>query len=438
MSHYDRYGLPISTSSDAAAAAYRAGVDLSLAAWPGAGAALEQAIAADADFPLAHMARARVHAIYGEGAPARAAAATARRLVAQRGTEREASHVEAMALAVEGQAAKALRHALTHLDRWPRDASVLSLLLGAYGLLAFSGRADHNQARVDICERVAPHYGDDWWFLGYRGWSQIENGGLSVGREMAERSLELRRENANTAHALAHAMFEDGAVAEADAFIAGWLPAYDRVGWLHAHLCWHRALAALELDDCARALALYRDNIEPTATHAGPMPALADIASLLWRLRLYGHAVPKEAWDEAAAFANRNFPRSGLPFADMHVAFIAAATGDLSGLDARIADMEERLARGAVPPGAVAAAICRAIGAYAEGDFAGCARLLQPAMHEVVRVGGSHAQREVMEDLLLVALMKGGEPAQAGALLNERLHRRPSPRDARWLAALPV
>jgi hypothetical protein len=139
MSLCDRYGLPISTSSEEAAAAYREGIDLSLAAWPGAVAALQTAIAADPDFALAYAARARIHAIYGEREAARGATATARRLAAARGTEREVSHVEAMALTVEGQPAKALRQALGHLDSWPRDASVLSLLLGAYGLLAFSG-----------------------------------------------------------------------------------------------------------------------------------------------------------------------------------------------------------------------------------------------------------------------------------------------------------
>jgi Tfp pilus assembly protein PilF len=438
MSHCDRYGLPVSTSSDAAAAAYRDGIDLSLAAWPGAGAALEQATAADPDFALAHMARARVHAIYGEGKAARASAATARRLVAVRGTEREVSHVEAMALTVEGVPAKALSQALAHVDSWPRDASVLSLLLGAYGLLAFSGRADHNQARVEVCERVAPHYGDDWWFLGYRGWSQIENGAVGVGRTMTERSLADRRENANTAHALAHAMFEQGAVEEAETFIAAWLPTYDRAGWMHAHLSWHQALAALEQDDAERALAIYRDRIQPKVTSAGPMPALADVASLLWRLGLYDHAVPKDAWDDAAAFANRHFPRSGLPFADMHMAFIAAATGDRAGLGVRMGDMEQRLGRGALPQGPVVPAICRAVAAFADGDFAGCSRLLEPALCEVVRIGGSRAQREVVEDLLLVALMRGGEPLNARALLDERLHRRPSPRDERWRASVPA
>jgi hypothetical protein len=341
-----------------------------------------------------------------------------------------------MALTVEGQPVKALAQALAHLDRWPRDASVLSLLLGAYGLLAFSGRADHDQARVDVCERLAQHYGDDWWFLGYRGWSQIENGGVGIGRAMAEQSLGQRRENANTAHALAHAMFEQGAVEEAETFVAGWLPIYDRAGWLHAHLSWHQALAALEQADAGRALAIYRDRIQPKVTSAGPMPALADVASLLWRLGLYGHAVPGEAWDDAAAFANRHFPRAGLAFTDMHMAFTAAATGDRTGLDARIRETEERLGRGALPPGPVVPAVCRAVAAFADEDFTGCARLLEPALGEVVRIGGSRAQREIVEDLLLVALMRGGEPVKARALLDMRLHRRPSPRDERWRASV--
>ena len=54
-------------------------------------------------------------------------------------------------------------------------------------------------------------------------------------------------------------------------------------------------------------------------------------------------------------------------------------------------------------------AICRAALAFAEEDYAGCVRLLEPVAAEVVRIGGSGAQREVMEDTLLVALMRSGE-----------------------------
>jgi hypothetical protein len=52
-----------------------------------------------------------------------------------------------------------------------------------------------------------------------------------------------------------------------------------------------------------------------------------------------------------------------------------------------------------------------------------------------VRIGGSHAQRELVEDTYIVALMRSGELPRARALLDARLHRRPSLRDARWQRA---
>lgn len=44
----------------------------------------------------------------------------------------------------------------------------------------------------------------------------------------------------------------------------------------------------------------------------------------------------------------------------------------------------------------------------------------------------------MIEDMLLLALMRSGETAKARKLLDRRLHRRPSPRDARWRNQLPA
>ena len=75
----DRYGLKLSTTSDAAASAYCEGVDLMLSAWTGATDAFDRAIAADPDFALPLIARARMHTIYQQGDMARKLAATASR-----------------------------------------------------------------------------------------------------------------------------------------------------------------------------------------------------------------------------------------------------------------------------------------------------------------------------------------------------------------------
>ena len=432
----DRYGLPISTSSASAAEAYRSGIDLLLSAWPGAAQALDAAIQADDGFALAHAARARHHLIHAEIEQAREMAATARRLVAVSGTAREKSHVEILALTTEGQSAKALNLTLAHLDNWPRDALIMALPLGAFGLFAFSGMADHDQARVDLCERHKHHYGEDWWYLTYLGWSHTENGDFATGRRITQRAFDARRENAHALHALAHALFEEGAVADAEDLIAGWLPSYDRAGILHGHVAWHQALLALEQGEAERAAAIYANHIQPKLNPAPPLNVVTDSVSLLWRLRASGHQVAPDDLLDLADRAAGWFPRVGNSFVDVHMALLAAMAGDGGALEARITELEARRVQGRLPAGAVVPAICRAARAFAEEDYSQCVEILEPVAAEVVRIGGSHAQREMIEDSLLIALMKSGDATKARELLDRRLHRRPSLRDARWRDAV--
>ena len=86
MARLDTRGLPLSTTSDIGSERYREGVDLLLSAWPGAAEALEEAIAADPDFALAHAAHARLHLIRAEPAEARTRIAAAAEIVARSGT----------------------------------------------------------------------------------------------------------------------------------------------------------------------------------------------------------------------------------------------------------------------------------------------------------------------------------------------------------------
>jgi hypothetical protein len=231
-----------------------------------------------------------------------------------------------------------------------------------------------------------------------------ENGEVARGRGVTERGFDLRRQNAHAAHAVLHAMFEDGSIAAADRLVDDWIPSYDRAGILHGHIRWHQALGALEHGDAARALAIYADVLQPQATQAPPLNVVTDAASLLWRLSAYGHAVPRALWVEGDATAQKLFPKSSLPFADIHMALFAAATQNREALAARLAVIEQRLTEGKLPAGPV-------------------------------RLGGSHAQRELIEDTFIVALMRSGELPRARALLDARLHRRPSLRDTRWHAA---
>src|SRR6185437_5624198 len=132
------------------------------------------------------------------------------------------------------------------------------------------------------------------------------------------------------------------------------------------------------------------------------------------------------------------FPKPGFAFVDVHMALLAAATGDRAAVEQRTEALTAMIEAGNFAAGPVAPAICRAALAFAEENYAGCARILEAAASEVVRIGGSGAQREIIEDMLLLALMRSGEAAKVRTLLDRRLHRRPSPRDLRWYNVLPA
>jgi len=53
-------------------------------------------------------------------------------------------------------------------------------------------------------------------------------------------------------------------------------------------------------------------------------------------------------------------------------------------------------------------------------------------MPAVVRIGGSHAQRELWEDTLIVAYLRAGHRDKAAKMISDRLRRRPSLRDEAW------
>ncbi|MBV8779439.1 MAG: tetratricopeptide repeat protein [Alphaproteobacteria bacterium] len=400
-----------------------------LSANAGADALLERALAADPDFALAHIAKARLYQVQARVAEAKAAAAQARAL-APRLTPREARHIETVAVAVEGNGPAALALVEQHVAEYPRDAVPLSLALGVFGLLGFSGRPDHHEAQLALLARLAPHWGEDWWFLTYLGWARIELGDVARGAAEVERALAGNPRNAFAAHARAHGYHEAGDAERGASFIEAWLPEYDRAGQLHCHLSWHLALFELARGNPKRARDLYTDAIRPSVSQAPPLFNLADAASFLWRWQLYEAGSDLAAWAEVAAHARQHFPRAGVHFADVH-----AALAESTGLtERRLAGCHERVATGRQPQGPVVPDLCAGALAFTRGEYADAMIHLGAALPELRRIGGSHAQREVFEDTYIVACLRAGARDKAAARLAERLARRPSARDERWLA----
>jgi tetratricopeptide (TPR) repeat protein len=430
----DRYGLPVSTSSPKALEAYVDGADCLLAATAGVRERLGEAIEADPSFALPHVALARGIFLEGDVKSAREAAALAREL-AQAATAREQSHVNAIALAIEGKPVEALDATRAHLAEHPRDAMVLAPATGVFGLIGFSGRKQREQELHELLQGLAPHYGADWWFDCVLAFAACECGLLDEASPLIERSMAARADNAHGAHVKAHVLHESGATEESFDFLEQWMPGYDRRGLLHCHLSWHVALAALVLGRLDRAWEAYRSAIHPGGSWGPALNVVTDAVAFLWRSELAGAPREPDLWSEIRDFALRSFPKAGVSFADVHTAAACAATGDSAALARLVSEMRDRLHADKLPAGPVVPAIAEGFAAYANGDPDGAIELLELALPETVRIGGSRVQRDLVEYTLLAAYLRVGREEDARRLVARRTDRHPAVEVAGYSAA---
>lgn len=419
----DRYGSPLTTSSAAARDAYVDGVDLLLAAQPGAAARFAHALELDDGLAVAAIAHARSLAFHGRVAEAREAAIDARKRAAG-GSLRERQHVETLALSIEGRLAEAVAATRAHLAEFPRDAMVLAPVTGVFGLIGFSGDLDREQQLLSLLDGLAPHYGDDWWFLGLHAFASIESGHVELGRRRVERALALNPRSATAAHVFAHACYESGTDDEGAAFLDAWLPSYSGEGTLSCHLWWHVAVFAIARGDLETAGRVYTERIAPGASWGPPMNTLTDGASLLWRTELAGAPRRVEAWRALRDYARTSFPRPGIPFVDTHAALACAVGSDAEALDTLGSALRESDGAGRHPAAPVVAALADAFAALARGDDTAAIERLTSVLDEHVRIGGSRAQRDLVELTLLGAYLRAGRREKAEALLARRPARR--------------
>jgi hypothetical protein len=400
----DRYGLPLSTTSAAARDAYVAGCEAKLTMYPGAIEAFDRAIGAEPGFALARVGKAHVLLERGDAAAGRASMAAANSLSAGL-SAREASHIAFFNLLVAGDAAAALSALYVHLDAWPRDALVLGTAAFTNGLIGSSGRAGQKRMLLALLDRLAPSYGDDWWFMAHHGMALSENGQRDAARPKIERSLAQNPRNPWAAHACAHLSYEDGEPNAARAFLASWLPVYPRNGPLYSHLSWHLALGHLEAGDAAAAFRLFREAFAPDV-HSGPTRGkLNDGVSFLWRWELAGNPRDRAAWRILHNLASGAFPRAGVAFSDMHAALAQIVAGDHAAVDARARDIEALADAGRYPSGRLVPAVSRGFAAFERRDFPAAIDALEPIVGDLERIGGSRAQLDLVEFTLLQAYL---------------------------------
>jgi hypothetical protein len=199
-----------------------------------------------------------------------------------------------------------------------------------------------------------------------------------------------------------------------------------------AHFSWHIALHELALDDPAAVRKRWFTQLAPGRVTG--VRALVDSGSLLWRARLsdswQGDLPAADVLEQVEADV---LERPTTAFTALHCAVALTAAGDVAALR-RLRDHAagaDEVQREVIAP------LCEAFAALVEERFREAARGLDALLPVLRRVGGSAAQREVVEETLLYALTADGRCDAARRLLDARLERTHAPRDRRMRAGLP-
>lgn len=408
----DRYGNQRTTTSVAAFEQYCVGVDLSLAAQPGGIEALAKATELDPDFAVAHADLARGLQIVSKPRQARAAMDQARVLAAQL-PESERAHVNIMGCLIDGQTEQALAEIRIHVQLYPRDVMAVQPACGVFGLIGFSGRVGREAENLAFMESVARHYVDDWWFESQLAFSMCEVGQLAQAANLIEKAYAANPGNANAVHHRAHIHYESGEGAAGREAIANWRASYDRQGILHCHLAWHHALWALDDGDIDEVWKIVANDVHPEQANAPPINLVTDLVAILLRTELQGYQRHPDLWDMAADYAQTFFAKPGLSFADYHCAIAYAVTEREDAL-ANLRTVDRGQACDQVR------AIADAFAAFATEDWRTMIDALTPIMATHERLGGSRAQRDLLELSYAYALLQQGGKAEAGRFLRQR------------------
>jgi tetratricopeptide (TPR) repeat protein len=255
--------------------------------------------------------------------------------------------------------------------------------------------------------------------LGMQAFGLEECGDYAAAEETGHRALELEPHDTWAHHAVAHVLEMQGRIDEGVALMTSRERFWAVESFFAVHNWWHLALYHLERGEPDRALALYDGPIRGARSQV--VLDLIDASAMLWRLELRGVDVGPRWGELADAWAP--LARDGFyAFNDAHAAMAFLGAGREQTLD------ELRDTMLAQVSGQVSNAMTREVGlplvegltAFRRGEHARAAELLLRVRRVAQRFGGSHAQRDLIDQTIAEAAVSAGDSALALALASER------------------
>ncbi len=425
----DARGLPVTAASARAVEHYDGVMDAYLHFAKDTGAHLKQALTADPDFALAHCTKGYFFQLFCNSAlekKARQSLDTARALAGKNAiTPREELHLHALACWIAGDFTGAAACWDSILIAHPRDILALKLVTFIRFYLGDSAQIRDAVARVRYAwDESVPGYHA---VLGMHAFGLEETGDYAAAEREGRQAVALDPEDLWAVHAVAHVLEMQERRSEGAAWLEDSARHFGRGNNFVYHLWWHLALFYIENEAYDRVVELYDQQVR-VDTASDEYLDICNAASLLWRLEERGVEVGQR-WQELGEKSAARMNDHLMVFVDAHFALSLAGAGDSGALAEMLRSMRDSAGKAGITQSMiteeVGLSVCEAIAAWHEELYELAADRLMPVRYQILRIGGSHAQRDMFWQMLIAACLRCGRWQQARALLSERTALKP-------------
>lgn len=416
----DAQGLEVTTNSPMAIAAIDRFLS-QLLSYGNDAQVILKGIEADPACVIAN-AHAAAHYLSLESAEARNQATpylqTAKKYLAQ-ANEREKLYVWATLAWATGDIQLAIAYHEAIAEKFPRDLA--SVQRGQYHYFYLGSK----EGLLGIAKKVLPSNRENHYLYGMIAFGLEQCYRLEEAEEAGRRAIEMNRHDPWAHHAVAHVMETQGRLEEGIAWMESFSETWENCNsLLYTHNWWHIALYYLEQGQIQKVLALYDTHIWGRRAWKESSKDQVGAISLLLRLQLRGVDVG-DRWKDLAAYLTPRIYEHALPFQDLHYVYALAKVGQEQLVTKMILSMPaytktakpymQRIWAEVTVPAA------RGMAAHARGDWSTAIAELRPILPHLYKIGGSHAQRDLFEQVYLDAWLRAEQNYEALQLVEKRI-----------------
>jgi tetratricopeptide (TPR) repeat protein len=311
--------------------------------------------------------------------------------------------------------AKALRLCDRISDDFPRDLAIVK----THQYLEFNRGNAPEMLRVAL--KVAPENADLPYVHGMTAFAYEECHLLDEAESEARTALEMKRKEPWAQHALAHVFLTRGRIDEGALFLEGAADTWNQLNsFMATHIWWHLALFYLSQGHDRRVLDIYDRHCWGISKDYSQDQIGA--VSLLARFEIAGIDVGSR-WQDLAQHLSARTHDTVQPFLTLQYLYGLARAGrseagTLLESVRCFAETAPSFTREAWQ--SVALPACEGLYAYAHGDYPNAWAHLHASVPRMAAVGGSHAQRDLFEQILLDTAVKCGRSTSAQQILELR------------------